>query len=110
MCPPMSWAPVTGDKVSETIATGAGFITEANHAADRVQIVFEDKPAEDLRAALKAAGWHWSRTEDAWQRKLTNAAIASARHLLGADEAIEQAKAESTNQEQRAVYAQERLF
>ncbi len=100
----------TGVRNSERIATGAGFTIKANHAADRVQIFFDDKPAEETRAALKAAGWHCSRTEGAWQRKLTNAAIASARHLLGADEAIEQAKAEITDVEQRAVYAQERLF
>lgn len=95
---------------SETIATGDGFTIEANHAADRVQIFFDAKPTEELRGALKATGWHWSRTEGAWQRKLTNAAIASAKHLLGADSAIEQVQAESVQMEQNAVYAQQRLF
>lgn len=75
-----------------------------------MQIFFDAKPAEDLRTALKSAGWHWSRTEGAWQRKLTPAAIASARHLLGADAAIEQTQADSTELEQNAAYTQQRLF
>ncbi len=97
-------------KASETIAAGDGFTVEANHAADRVQIFFDGKPDEETRGALKAAGWHWSRSEGAWQRKLTNAAIASARQLLGADAAIEQAQAESADLEQNALYTQARLF
>jgi hypothetical protein len=79
------------------IAAGDGFTVKADHAADHVQIFFDDKPAEDLCGALKAADWHWSRSEGAWQRKLTDAAI-------------EQAQADSAELEQGVVYTRSRHF
>ena len=70
-------AQASGGQGSATIVIGDGFTIEGNHAADRVQIFLDDKPDDEMR------------TEGAWQRKLTDAAIASARHLLGADAAID---------------------
>ena len=55
----------------------------ANRQADRVQIFFDDKPPEETRAALTGEGWNWSRSEGEWQRKLTDAAKASAKRIVG---------------------------
>jgi hypothetical protein len=52
--------------------------TEAN----RVRILFEGKPDEATRAMLKKAGFRWSPTNSAWQRQLTQAALAEARKIV----------------------------
>jgi hypothetical protein len=53
-----------------------------NFALDRVQIFFGGKPDEETRSRLKSSGWHWSPREGAWQRKLTNNALYSARYCI----------------------------
>ena len=51
-----------------------------NLEADRLQILFDEKPDEATRAKLKQNGFRWSPTNSAWQRKLTpNAEIAARR-------------------------------
>lgn len=55
-----------------------------NFALERVQIVFAGKPDDETRGRLKSAGWRWSPREGAWQRKLTNNALYSAKHVIGA--------------------------
>jgi hypothetical protein len=50
----------------------------ADPAADLVRIVFAAKPDVQLIAKLKGEAWKWSPTNTAWQRKLTDAAKASA--------------------------------
>lgn len=54
-----------------------------NFDEDRVQIVFPGKPAEAIRADLRAEGWNWSPSNGAWQRKLTENAVYSARRIVG---------------------------
>ena len=44
---------------------------EANTEANRLQILFENKPDEDTRNALKRNGFRWSPKAGAWQRQLT---------------------------------------
>lgn len=52
----------------------------ANTEANRLQILFDEKPDEATRATLKQNGFRWSPTNSAWQRKLTpNAEIAARR-------------------------------
>jgi hypothetical protein len=53
-----------------------------NAEANRLQIFFPGKPADDVRSALKSAGFRWSPTEGAWQRQLNNAARYAAEHAL----------------------------
>ena len=57
-----------------------------NLDADRLQILFDDKPNEDTRAALKANGFRWSPRFGAWQRQLTRNAEIAARRALGLTE------------------------
>lgn len=53
-----------------------------NADEDRVQIFFNEKPDESIRAKLKAHGWRWSPSSKAWQRKRTQAALQSANELM----------------------------
>ena len=57
-----------------------------NLEADRLQILFDEKPDEDTRAALKQNGFRWSPRYNAWQRKLTDNAMYDARRALGLTE------------------------
>jgi len=54
---------------------------EANTAINRLQLFFDQKPPEQQRAALKANGFKWAPSQDAWQRQLTDNAIYSAGRL-----------------------------
>ena len=51
---------------------------------DRVQILFDDKPDDEMRGKLKSSGWRWSPSVGVWQRKKTGAAMASAKQILEA--------------------------
>ncbi len=52
-----------------------------NVEINRVQLVFDGKPSEEIRATLKSSGFRWSRYEGAWQRHLNNAGIWAAKHV-----------------------------
>lgn len=52
-----------------------------NTEANRIQILFEDKPDADLRAELKAAAFKWAPSQGAWQRQLTNNALWAAKQI-----------------------------
>lgn len=54
-----------------------------NLEADRLQIIFDEKPDEEMRAKLKSNGFRWSPRYSAWQRQLTPNAEAAARRALG---------------------------
>ena len=56
-----------------------------NLEADRLQILFDEKPDEDTRAALKSNGFRWSPRYSAWQRQLTPNAEQAARRALSLD-------------------------
>ena len=47
-----------------------GYVVE-NVNNDRIQIFFDAKPDQETIAKLKSRGFHWSPTEGAWQRQLT---------------------------------------
>lgn len=52
-----------------------------NHDIERVQIVFDGKPAPEVIAELKGAAWNWSPRNSAWQRKITNNSLYSAKRI-----------------------------
>ena len=51
---------------------------EANADINRLQLFFDEKPNDTQRAQLKASGFKWAPSQDAWQRQLTDNAIYSA--------------------------------
>lgn len=53
-----------------------------NVEAMRLQLVFEEKPAEDVRTTLKKHGFKWSPKNSAWQRQLTDNARFALRQML----------------------------
>lgn len=53
-----------------------------NIEADRLQIIFDSKPDEEMREKLKSSGFRWSHRLGAWQRQLTDNAERAARQLL----------------------------
>lgn len=53
-----------------------------NVEQNRLQILFDGKPDEEIRAALKSSGFRWSPKNQAWQRQLTRNAEAAARQAL----------------------------
>lgn len=54
-----------------------------NTQENRLQLIFDQIPPEELRQALKSNGFRWSPRNRAWQRQLTAAAETAARHILG---------------------------
>jgi len=65
-----------------TIIEYKGATVIDNLEADRVQIIFDDVPSQEIRSALKRQGWKWSPKAGAWQRKRTTNSVQSARHIL----------------------------
>lgn len=59
-----------------------GFQIVRNAAENRLQILFDDIPDADTRAALKSNGFRWSPKNKAWQRQLTDNAERAARIVL----------------------------
>lgn len=57
-----------------------------NVADNRLQIYFDEIPAEEIRAKLKSYGFRWSRKNQTWQRQLTQNAIRDARRILNIPE------------------------
>lgn len=54
-----------------------------NAEENRLQILFDEIPGEEVRAALKSHGFRWSPRNQAWQRQLTQNAVYDARRILG---------------------------
>lgn len=61
-----------GRDTEEDTAAGPVRVVE-NVDADRIQLMFDGKPEEAVRRTLKALGFRWSPSHEAWQRHLNNA-------------------------------------
>jgi hypothetical protein len=73
----------------EALAEGGGVKIICNAAIDRVQIIFPEKPEAEMIGKLKKEAWNWSRSNEAWQRKLTEAAKQSAKEITGLSHALD---------------------
>ena len=61
--------------------TFPGGEVKINEAENRLQLLFDEKPPEDQRRALKAEGFKWAPSQGAWQRQLNQNAIRAAARL-----------------------------
>ena len=52
-----------------------------NEDKNRLQLVFDEKPSNEQRAALKANGFRWAPSEGAWQRQLNSNAMYAANRI-----------------------------
>ena len=52
-----------------------------NTEMNRLQIIFDGKPDEAVRAELKGEGFRWAPSHKAWQRQLTDNALRAVRRL-----------------------------
>lgn len=52
-----------------------------NREAGRLQVIFSGKPETEVRKQLKANGFRWSPSENAWQRHISNNAYHSAKEI-----------------------------
>lgn len=59
-----------------------GFQIVRNTEQNRLQIIFDGKPDDTTRQALKQNGFRWSPRNSAWQRQLTDNADRAARRAL----------------------------
>ena len=53
-----------------------------NKEINRIQLIFNNIPDEEVRTALKARGFHWSRKEEAWQREFNENTIKTTNILI----------------------------
>lgn len=53
-----------------------------NREINRIQLIFDDIPSEEIRNQLKHNGFHWSRKEKAWQREFNKRTIYATNKLL----------------------------
>ena len=53
-----------------------------NKEINRIQLLFDDIPDEDIRKALKGRSFHWSRKEGAWQREFNENTIKATNILI----------------------------
>lgn len=53
----------------------------ANSEENRLQILFDEKPDEQKRSALKGNGFKWSPSQGVWQRQLNDNAIYAASRM-----------------------------
>ncbi|GAG33195.1 unnamed protein product, partial [marine sediment metagenome] len=70
---------VTGRKEIKSYE-GAKIIN--NFDVERIQLLFDEKPKQDIINELKRSGWHWSRNQGAWQRKNTKNAEYNSTFIL----------------------------
>lgn len=52
-----------------------------NKEIDRIQLVFDGIPSQEIRNELKSRGFHWSPSNNAWQRQLTQNAKYDVKNL-----------------------------
>lgn len=54
----------------------------ANYTEDRLQVIFDNKPDEEIRATMKSNGFRWAPSQSAWQRQLTRNAYSIAKKIF----------------------------
>ncbi len=81
---------VKAETIGEEAQQLNGLEIVRNHAEDRLQLIFQGKPEENVRSLLKSHGFKWSPRFNAWQRQLTNNAEYSLKNFVMKNEAMAQ--------------------
>lgn len=71
------------------------FDVNINKDENRLQLIFPEKPEENVRAVLKSHGFRWSNRFGAWQRQLTENAVSAVWTVVNKLDDMENAAAES---------------
>jgi len=53
-----------------------------NEDLNRIQLLFNGKPDEEIRTILKKSGWRWSPKNNCWQRQLTGNARMNVMYII----------------------------
>ena len=61
----------------------AGIVVVENTNEARIQLIFDGKPAPEIRTILKRNGFRWSPTQGAWQRMLNANGRYAAKQVIG---------------------------
>jgi hypothetical protein len=72
------------EKLAEAPAEGWEFDggrVQINTEVNRLQVIFDEKPDEETRAALKGEGFRWAPSQSAWQRQYTANALRAAKRI-----------------------------
>lgn len=69
-------------KENREVGMGWGTI-ELDYQEERIRLHFDEIPNAELRTTLKHNAFKWSRTNQAWQRQLTDNAIRATKNIFG---------------------------
>ena len=61
--------------------SGIGWTIDFNAAYNRTVLTFKRRPSEAVRGLVKAAGFNWAPSMDAWIRKLNKKSFDAAQEL-----------------------------
>jgi len=75
---------------AETVLIPGGVVI-VDRAENRINVKHDEKPSRDIIDIVKSHGFHWSRNYGHWTRQLTSNAMYSARSMIAALKAKEQA-------------------
>ncbi len=77
---------IAGLEKRDSAAFGEGWVFPGgsvvmNMEDNRIQVLFDEKPDEEMRGALKSNGFKWAPSKNAWQRQLNENGIRALRRI-----------------------------
>lgn len=85
---------IVRDNITDEFENVLYFDTVINTEENRLQLIFDGKPGENVRSILKANGFRWSGRFKAWQRQLTENAVCAVWRVVDKLDELENAEAE----------------
>lgn len=65
-----------------------GGVVVVNYEKNRLQIIYNAKPSEEVRKELKGNGFRWAPSENAWQRFINNGSAYAVKRVTGVNVSI----------------------
>lgn len=103
---PEQTSPLQAKQQSEVMRSGWSFTggrVVANAEKNRLQVIFDNKPSDAVRAELKANGFHWATSARAWQRPLTDDAYRAVAQITSIQPDAKKEQAERLSQNENAA-------